>query len=121
MDERKQDDQWRYFASAPNFILAAIIFIIFLFIASAVKSIVKRFSLRRRRRQSLGLLLGRLAQVTVVVLGFLIALSTVAPSFHASDLVKMLGIGSVAIGLPSRISCKISSPGFCCWCKNLFK
>ncbi len=82
----------------PNLILAVIIFIVFLCIASAVKSVVKRFSLRRRRRQSLGLLLGWLAQVTVVVLGFLIALSTVAPSFQASDLIKMLGIGSVAIG-----------------------
>jgi small conductance mechanosensitive channel len=28
----------------------------------------------------------------------LIALSIVAPSFHAADLIKMLGVGSVAIG-----------------------
>jgi small conductance mechanosensitive channel len=45
-----------------------------------------------------GLLLGRLAQATVIVLGFLIAFSIIAPSFHAGDLIKMLGIGSVAIG-----------------------
>ena len=31
-------------------------------------------------------------------MGFLIAFSVVAPSFQAADLVKMLGIGSVAIG-----------------------
>jgi small-conductance mechanosensitive channel len=44
------------------------------------------------------LLLGQLTQVTVAIFGFLVALSAVAPSFHASDLIKMLGVGSVAIG-----------------------
>jgi small conductance mechanosensitive channel len=81
----------------PNLVLAAVIFILFLVIASAAKSGVRRLS-RKRERQNLGLLLGQLAQVTVLVLGFLIALSAVAPSFHAGDLIKMLGIGSVAIG-----------------------
>jgi small conductance mechanosensitive channel len=56
------------------------------------------FSQRRNRRQTLGLLLGQLAQTAIGILGFLIALSVVAPSFHASDLIKVLGIGSVAIG-----------------------
>ena len=82
----------------PNAILALVIFILFLFLASAAKSLVRRATRRRDRGQSLGLLLGQLAQVTLIVLGFLIAFSTVAPSFHASDLIKMLGIGSVAIG-----------------------
>lgn len=82
----------------PNAILAIVIFVIFLLLASAAKSLVRRATRRRERRQSLGLLLGQLAQVTLIVLGFLIAFSTVAPSFHASDLIKMLGIGSVAIG-----------------------
>ena len=82
----------------PNFILAVVIFVLFLFVASAAKSIVRRFSQRQQRRQSLGLLLGQLAQVTVAVVGFLIAFSMVAPSFQAGDLVRMLGVGSVAIG-----------------------
>jgi len=82
----------------PNMVLAIVIFVLFLFLASAAKSGVRRFSQRRQRRQSLGLLLGQLAQTTVLILGFLIALSVVAPSFHASDLIRVLGIGSVAIG-----------------------
>ena len=82
----------------PNAILAAFIFVLFLILASAAKSMVRRISQRRDRRQNLGLLLGQLAYVSLVVLGFLIAFSMVAPSFHAGDLVKMLGIGSVAIG-----------------------
>ncbi len=82
----------------PNIVIAMVIFALFLIVASASRSVVRRFSQRRTGRQSLGLLLGQLTHVTMVVLGFLIALSTVAPSFKAGDLVRMLGIGSVAIG-----------------------
>jgi small-conductance mechanosensitive channel len=78
--------------------LAVFIFAIFVVLGTAAKSMIRRLSLRRPRGQNIGLLLGRLAQMTIVVLGFLIALSTVAPSFRAGDLVKMLGIGTVAIG-----------------------
>jgi small conductance mechanosensitive channel len=82
----------------PNAILAIGVFVVFLIIASAAKSVVRGISHRRQRRQSLGLLLGQLVQVAVVILGFLIALSVVAPSFQAGDLIKVLGVGSVAIG-----------------------
>jgi len=82
----------------PNIILAVGIFILFLIVASAAKSIVRRVTQRRGRRQSLGLLLGQIAYITMTVFGLLIAISAVAPSFHASDLISMLGIGSVAIG-----------------------
>ena len=44
------------------------------------------------------LLLARLVHTTFVVVGFLIAISVVAPSFQAADLIKLLGIGTVAIG-----------------------
>jgi small conductance mechanosensitive channel len=82
----------------PNIVLAVVIFILFLILASTAKSLVRRISERQQRRQNLGLLLGHLAHVTIVVFGFLVAFSAVAPSFHASDLIKMLGVGSVAIG-----------------------
>jgi small-conductance mechanosensitive channel len=39
-----------------------------------------------------------LAGAAVVLLGLLVAFSIVAPSFQAGDLIKVLGIGSVAIG-----------------------
>lgn len=82
----------------PNIVLAIGIFILFLIIAAAAKSIVRRVTLRRKRRQSLGILLGQLAYIAMTIFGVLIAISAVAPSFHASDLIGMLGIGSVAIG-----------------------
>ena len=85
-------------ALLPNFILASIVLVGFLILASMTKRMVRHVSDMRQKHQSLGILLGQLAQMTVVVLGCLIALSVIAPSFHASDLIKMLGIGSVAIG-----------------------
>jgi small conductance mechanosensitive channel len=53
---------------------------------------------QKRQRQNLRWLLGQLAQVAVVVWGFLIAVSAVASSLHARDFIQMLGIGSLAIG-----------------------
>jgi small-conductance mechanosensitive channel len=82
----------------PNIALGLVILIAFLFLASAAKSLVRRLMKNRGRRANLGLLLGQLTQATVAIFGFLVALSAVAPSFHASDLIKMLGVGSVAIG-----------------------
>ena len=82
----------------PNIVIAFIIFILSLVIASVCKSLVRRVALRRQRHQGIALLLGRLVHTSIVILGFLVALSVVAPSFQASDLVKILGIGSVAIG-----------------------
>jgi small-conductance mechanosensitive channel len=82
----------------PNVILAILIFGAFLVLASVSKSVIHRISLRRQRRKNIALLLGRLVQTLIAILGFLIAFSTVAPSFHAVDLIKILGVGSVAIG-----------------------
>jgi small conductance mechanosensitive channel len=85
-------------ALLPNIILAIVIFAVFLVLASASKSLTRRFALKRRTHQGATLLISRLVQTSIVILGFLIAFSVVAPSFQAADLVKMLGIGSVAIG-----------------------
>jgi Mechanosensitive ion channel len=82
----------------PNLAIALIIFVAFVIVASATRSGVRRVVFRRQRRKNIGLLLGRLAYVTIIVVGVLIALSTIAPSFSAADLIKVLGIGSVAIG-----------------------
>jgi small conductance mechanosensitive channel len=82
----------------PNLILACVVFVLFLIVGKFCKSLVERVSNRRQARRNVALLLGRLAQTLVLVLGFLIAVAIVAPSFRAGDLIKMLGIGGVAIG-----------------------
>jgi small conductance mechanosensitive channel len=82
----------------PNLVLAIIIFVVFLIVASLAKSVVRRLALKRQHHQGIALLLGRLVHTGIVILGFLVAFSVLAPSFQAADLVKLLGIGSVAIG-----------------------
>jgi small conductance mechanosensitive channel len=82
----------------PNFVIAILIFLIFLVVGSFCKSLVRRIAVQRRKHQGIALLLGRLVHTSIVVLGFLVALSVIAPSFQASDLIKILGIGSVAVG-----------------------
>src|SRR5438477_9504973 len=82
----------------PNLVLAFIIFLVFLILASAVRSLARRWVERRKKHQGIALLLAQLVRTTILVVGFLIAFSIVAPSFRAGDLIRLLGIGSVAIG-----------------------
>jgi small conductance mechanosensitive channel len=82
----------------PNLLIALIIFCVFLVVAGVVRSIVRRVLERRLRHRNLAILLGQVVQAVVVILGFLIALSVIAPSFQAADLIKVLGISSVAVG-----------------------
>src|SRR5215469_1334731 len=85
-------------ALLPNLLIALFVFSLFLIGAAVCKSLVHRLALNRQKHQGIALLLGRLVQTATVILGFLVALSVIAPSFQASDLVKLLGIGTVAIG-----------------------
>ena len=82
----------------PNLIIACAIFVGFMIVARVLKSLIEQLGERKKMRRNAALLLGQLALTTVFILGFLIAVSVVAPSFTASDLIKTLGIGSVAIG-----------------------
>ncbi|MDF0555315.1 mechanosensitive ion channel family protein [Kamptonema sp. UHCC 0994] len=86
----------------PNIVLALIVFAIFWFAARAFKSVVKRLTSRHRQARNLGLVLGRLSQSVVILIGLFVALSIVIPSFKAGDLVQLLGISGVAIGFAFR-------------------
>ncbi|BAY24013.1 MscS mechanosensitive ion channel [Calothrix sp. NIES-2100] len=85
-----------------NMVLALIVFVIFFIIARAIKRLVKRVTRNRRQARNLGLVLGRLAQGTTILVGLFIALSIVIPTFRAGDLVQLLGISGVAIGFAFR-------------------
>ena len=78
--------------------MAVIVFIIFFLVARWLKLLVKRLTRRHRQARNLGMVLGRLAQGTVILLGLFVALSIVVPTFKAGDLVQLLGISGVAIG-----------------------
>lgn len=86
----------------PNLVLAAIVFTLFFFAARWLKWLVKRFTRRHRHARNLGLVLGRLAQGAVILIGLFVALSIIIPTFKAGDLIQLLGIGGVAIGFAFR-------------------
>ncbi len=86
----------------PNLVLALITFAIFFFAARTIKKVVRNLTRNRREARSLGMVLGRLAQGTTILIGLFVALSIVIPSLKASDLVQLLGISSVAIGFAFR-------------------
>lgn len=86
----------------PNMVLALIVFAIFFFLGRAIKRTVRRVTRHHRQARNLGLVLGRLAQGIIVLVGLFIALSIVIPTFKAGDLVQLLGISGVAIGFAFR-------------------
>jgi len=91
-----------FIALLPNMVLALLVFAIFFFVARTIKKVVRNLTRDRRQARNLGMVLGRLAQGTTILVGLFIALSIVIPSLKANDLVQLLGISSVAIGFAFR-------------------
>ena len=92
----------KFFLLLPQLILGLVVFIAFVLLAVAVRWLVERFSQRYQYARNIGLVLGRLAQAVVLIFGLLVAATVVAPSFHTADLIKVLGIGGIAIGFAFR-------------------
>lgn len=91
-----------FIALVPNLVLALIVFGIFFIMAGAIRQIVRQVTRDRRHARNLGLILGRLAQWTTILIGLFISLSIVVPTLRAGDLVQLLGISGVAIGFAFR-------------------
>jgi small-conductance mechanosensitive channel len=80
----------------PALLVAVVIFIAFYAFSLIVDRVIRRSV--PRARQNLGVVFARLTAGATILLGFLVGFSIVAPSFQAADLIKILGIGGVAIG-----------------------
>ncbi|MBW3127434.1 mechanosensitive ion channel family protein [Hymenobacter profundi] len=87
-----------FMALLPNLILGIVVFVIFLFIASGVRSLVRKVTASRQQSQSLTLLLSRLAYVFMLIVGILVTFTVMIPSFTPTTLISALGVGGVAIG-----------------------
>ena len=86
----------------PSIALGLIVFAIFFLLGKLVRGIIRKVAERNKQHYNLGLVLGRLAQGTMVFLGLLIALVIAIPSFEAGQLVSVLGLSSVAFGFAFR-------------------
>lgn len=89
-------------ALLPNLALGVLVFVLFLFAGKGVRTLGIRVASRARKHRNVGLVLGGLFQWALVLVGVLVALSIVVPSFQASNLIELLGIGTVAIGFAFR-------------------
>jgi small conductance mechanosensitive channel len=80
----------------PALVVAVIVFLFFYGLSLVFTRIIRQAI--PQRRENLGVVFARLIAGATILLGFLVAFSIVAPTFQASDLIKILGIGGVAIG-----------------------
>jgi hypothetical protein len=67
-------------AMLPNIVLAVLVFMLFALVAKWLRALVRHVALRYGRHQNLGLVMGRLAQGTLLFVGLLVALSVALPT-----------------------------------------
>ena len=82
----------------PNIVFGLVVFVIFVVLASGVRSLVQRVTSSRSSSQSLARLLSRLAYVGMLILGVLVTVTIVLPGFTPASLISALGVGGIAIG-----------------------
>ncbi|WP_218014201.1 mechanosensitive ion channel family protein [Rubellimicrobium roseum] len=81
----------------PNLVVAFLLFGVFVGLGWGLQKAIRRWG-DRHDRANLGAILGSFMKWVVVILGALVALIVVIPTFKPGDLIAGLGIGSVAIG-----------------------
>ena len=86
----------------PYFAIAAIVYVAFHVIARLSRRLIRHLTERRRKHRNVGLVLGRLAEGGLMLVGVLIALVIAVPSFQPAQLIQILGISGVAIGFAFR-------------------
>lgn len=85
----------------PNILIAIVVFIIFWFVAKFSRRLIKNLT-RKKQSRNLGLVLARLSQGVIILIGAFISLAIVVPSFKPGDLVQLLGVSGVAVGFAFR-------------------
>lgn len=97
-----QERALSFLTRLPGIVLAILVFLLFLSVAGRLSQGVKVFVNGRSRSKNAATVLGLVARWGIILLGALVALSIALPTFTASDLIQVLGIGSVAIGFAFR-------------------
>ena len=89
-------------AATPNIIAGVIVFTLFWLAAKLVRWSVQKWTERYQGRRNVALVMGRLTQGVIFVLGLLVAAVIIFPTFTPASLIQFMGIGSVAIGFAFR-------------------
>ncbi len=85
----------------PNIIVAIVVFIVFWFAARFSRRLIKNLT-RKKKSRNLGLVLARLSQGFIILIGAFISLAIIIPTFKPGDLVQLLGVSGVAVGFAFR-------------------
>lgn len=88
-----------FVAAIPAGLIALSVVALFWFTGWIIRRLARRFATKERKHRNLGLVLGRLAQGLMTVLGVLIAAVIVFPNFTPASLITSLGIGGLALGI----------------------
>lgn len=97
-----QDSLAQFIANLPAYLVALIVFFAMYRVAQPASTLVARALRRTGRSRSLQLVLKRLTRWVIIFVGLLVAATVAFPGFSPSELISVLGIGSVAIGFAFR-------------------
>ena len=86
-----------FFAALPAIAVAIVVFLAFVLVARGIRSLIHRVT-PGPRDSNIGIVLGRLAYATLLVVGVLIGLVIIFPTFTIASLLGALGLGGVALG-----------------------
>lgn len=86
----------------PYIAVALVVFALFYIASKGVRRLVTRLTHQRSQHYAAAVVVGRLAEGSLILLGVLVGLIIAIPSFKPAQLIQLLGIGSVAIGFAFR-------------------
>ncbi len=86
----------------PYIAIALLVFAVFYMGARLTRRVIRHLTEKRRKHRNVGLVLGRLAEGALLLVGALVALVIAVPSFQPAQLIQILGISGVAIGFAFR-------------------
>lgn len=90
-------------SATPNFILGLIVFVLFLILGLILQRAVQAAIERSRyRRRNLGLIVSRIIEWLIIILGLTLALVLIFPTFSISELIQIFGFLGVAVGFAFR-------------------
>lgn len=81
----------------PNIVIAILVFLLFMLIAGMTRRLVQHIN-TGKYHQNLVIVLGRMTQWSLILLGVLLAVTIAFPSFTPGNLISALGITGIAIG-----------------------
>jgi small-conductance mechanosensitive channel len=87
---------------APAVVVGLFAFLLFYLASTLAARSVRRLTERYRRQRNVGIVLGRLTQWLVLLIGLLVTAVIIFPNFTPARMIEFLGIGSVAIGFAFR-------------------